>query len=43
MSAAGHDTLLGYRSTYRGPLSTVGDPTADATGAADRASDATDD
>ena len=31
MSAAGHDTLLGYRSTYRGPFSTVPAAQADAT------------
>ena len=43
MSAGGHDKLLGYRSTDRGPFSTVGEPATDATEAADRASDATDD
>lgn len=43
MSAEGHDKLLGYRSTYHGPFSTVGESVTDGTDAADRASDATDD
>jgi len=40
MSAEGHDTLLGYRATYRGPFSAVSESAAETP---DRAADATDD
>jgi len=37
MSAEGHDALLGYRSTYRGPLSTLPELDGEVTDAADHA------